>query len=66
MYTHPYLATEMARYRQQEILIQAGRHHLAAERRAPAPEAGRTAASRPKFTCRVLGVATQLRLAFRP
>jgi hypothetical protein len=66
MYTHPYLATEMARYRQQEILTQAGRHHLAAERRAPAREPGRTAASRPTFTRRVLGAATQLRLAFRP
>jgi len=66
MYTHPYLATEMARYRQQEILTQARRHHLAAEHRAPAPEPGRTAASRPRFTRRVLGVATQLRLAFRP
>ena len=57
MYTHPYLATEMARYRQQEMLTQARRHRLAAGRRAPAPEPGRTAASRPKFTRRVLGAA---------
>jgi hypothetical protein len=63
MFTHPYISSEVARYRQQEMIAQASQHHLAAQLRAvsrasrPARRAGR------KLSRHVLGARAQWRRA---